>query len=67
MIGAVAGSLLASYLPVWVLKPTLLASMITMALVMLVRPDVLAPAEGTANFDLREKPGAMAGLFFAGV
>ncbi len=37
IVGALAGSMLASFMPVWVLKPVLLGSMITMALVMVVR------------------------------
>jgi len=67
LIGAICGALLASYLPVWLLKPILLVSMVTMALVMLVRPDVIAPPEGTEPFTIRTKPIAATGLFFAGV
>ena len=35
-VGAIAGSILASILPVWILKPLLLGTMIIMALIMLV-------------------------------
>ena len=67
VLGALLGSLLASYLPVWLLKPVLLVSMITIALVMLLRPEAVAPPEGTKAFTLKEKPIAALGLFFAGV
>jgi len=64
--GAVAGALAASYLPVWLLKPTLLGTMITMALVMLVFPAVVAPPPGTRAWRVAERPLAGAGLFLAG-
>jgi|GEM_PF-34623 uncharacterized membrane protein YfcA len=65
--GALAGSLAASYLPVWLLKPVLLGSMVAMALVMLLRPDTIAPPEGTPSHTIRERPLAALGLFLAGV
>lgn len=67
LFGALAGSLAASYLPVWLLKPTLLGAMVGMALVMLIRPAVVAPPEGTVACSVRERPLAGVGLFFAGV
>lgn len=67
MAGAVAGSLLASFLPVGLLKPTLLGCMFLMALVMLVKPDVIAPTDGTRAFLLKERPLGFVGLFMAGV
>lgn len=67
VLGALVGALLASYLPVWVLKPALLGTMVVMALVMLIFPSVVAPAEGTQPFALKERPFAVLGLFGAGV
>ncbi len=67
LTGALAGSLAASYLPVWLLKPTLLGSMVAMALVMLIRPAVVAPPEGTVARRLKDRPSAGTGLFLAGV
>lgn len=67
LAGALVGSLAAAYLPVVLLKPTLLVAMVAMALVMLVRPGVVAPPPGTVPFAVKEKPMAAAGLFFAGV
>lgn len=65
--GALAGSLAASYLPEALLKPTLLVAMIAMALVMLVRPSVVAPPPGTLAARVQDKPLAALGLFFAGL
>ena len=45
--GAVLGSFLASVLPVWILKPLLLITMVTMALLMLVKPEVVEVPEGS--------------------
>ena len=66
LIGALLGSLLASFLPVVWLKPALLATMLGMAVLMLVKPSVVAPPEGTPAFTLKERPLAAVGLFFAG-
>ncbi|MCH7742466.1 MAG: sulfite exporter TauE/SafE family protein [Proteobacteria bacterium] len=67
LAGALIGSLGASYLPVWLLKPTLLGSMVLMAVIMLVRPDTLSPPEGTPVRKLKDTPVAIAGLFLAGI
>jgi len=47
LIGGVAGAILASYLPNEYLKPTLLIAMIIMAAVILFKPSVISPPEGT--------------------
>ena len=67
VVGALVGSLLASFLPVWVLKPVLLGSMITMALVMVIRPQAVIPVAGTEPYKLVDRPVAGLGLFLAGV
>jgi len=66
LIGAFLGSMLASYLPVSWLKPTLLVTMLAMAVLMLVKPSVVAPPEGTPTYTLSERPMAVLGLVFAG-
>lgn len=66
-IGALAGSVLASYLPVWILEPTLLAVMVTMALVMVLRPETVVPPDGTEAYRLSDRPVAVIGLFLSGV
>jgi len=65
--GAVCGAMAASYLPVFILKPVLLGSMVTIALIMLIKPDMVAPPQGTKVLALREKPSAAIGLFLAGL
>ena len=67
VLGALLGALLASYLPVTILKPVLLGSMLVIALITLVKPSVIAPPAGTLPYHLRERPGAAAGLFLAGL
>ena len=66
-LGALGGSVLASYLPVWILEPALLGVMVTMALVLAIRPETVIPPEGTAPYTLAERPAAAAGLFLSGV
>jgi uncharacterized membrane protein YfcA len=66
-LGALAGSVLASYLPVWILEPTLLTVMVIMALVMVIRPETVIPPEGTSPLKLSESPVAAIGLFLSGV
>ena len=65
--GALLGSVLASYLPGWLLKPTLLGTMVAMALFMIIKPEAIAPPEGTRAFSVFEKPVGFIALFFAGV
>jgi uncharacterized membrane protein YfcA len=65
--GALIGSLLASFLPVSFLKPTLLITMVLMAVYMIVKPDGISPPEGTRAFGVFEKPSGLVALFVAGV
>lgn len=67
LLGSLLGSLLASYMPVAWLKPALLGTMLAMALLMLLKPSVVAPPEGTSAYTLRERPMAALGLFVAGL
>jgi uncharacterized membrane protein YfcA len=67
MLGALVGALFASYMPVSLLKPILLGTMVTMALVMLIFPSMVAPPEGTQSYSLKERPQAALALFAAGV
>ncbi len=67
LIGALCGSLIASYLPVAALKPVLLGSMILIALITLFKPSVVAPPAGTIPYKLRQRPAAIVGLFCAGL
>jgi uncharacterized protein len=67
LMGGIVGSILASYLPVWVLKPTLLIAMVSMAVIMVAWPAVVAPPEGTAAHRVQDRPLAAVALFVAGV
>ena len=67
MVGALFGSVLASFLPVWILKPTLLVSMVAMALVMLLVPNLLVPEEGSVPKTIKDEPLGLFMLFIAGV
>ena len=65
--GSLIGAATASYLPVWLLKPVLLSTMIGMALLMMLRPAIMAPTEGVTPKPLSESPAGWAALFAAGL
>lgn len=65
--GALAGSVVASYLPPSMLKPVLLVTVISMALVMLIKPNTIVPPLGTEPRSVQDNWPAALGLFFAGV
>ena len=67
LAGGIIGALLAVWIPNTYLKPLLLASMVGMALVMLVRPDVVLPPEGTLPNRVSRSVSSWAGLFIAGI
>jgi len=64
--GSLPGALVASFLPVHWLKPALLSTMLLMALIMVLRPSIVAPPYGTPALALKERPLAIFGLFVAG-
>ena len=66
LIGGALGALAAVVAPVDLLKPLLLATMIGMAVIILVSPSVIAPAEHERPRSVRESPLGLAGLLFAG-
>ncbi len=65
--GGLAGAMLAVALPNAYLKPALLGCILVMALVMLLKPEVLAPAPGTPTRSPTESKLAWWGLFGGGV
>ena len=65
--GSVLGTLLASYMPLEWLRPALLLTMITMATVMIVRPQLMAPGPDETPKRLADSPGGWAALFGAGL
>ncbi len=67
LIGGAVGSAFAAYAPTTLLKPLLLGAMLGMTIIMLVRPEVIAPPPGTEPNPVRETPRAWGWLFIAGV
>jgi uncharacterized membrane protein YfcA len=67
LIGGVFGAYLASVLPVFLLKPTLLISMVAVAAIILIRPAIIAPPPGTPTNKVKDTPKAWIGLFIAGI
>jgi uncharacterized membrane protein YfcA len=66
VFGALIGALIASYLPVGLLKPLLIGTMIVMTLLILLQPNLIPAPGGTAR-DVRQNPRARIGLFLAGL
>ncbi|WP_353669772.1 sulfite exporter TauE/SafE family protein [Marinomonas sp. THO17] len=67
LLGGIIGAFIASYAPVSWLKPMLLSAMIGMTLLMIIRPALVAPPEGTVPFKVSDKPSAWLALFVAGI
>ncbi len=66
LLGGLAGAITASYLPPQLLKPILLGSMIAMAAVILFKPGVVAPPEGTPSRLIADTPSSVPMLLLAG-
>ena len=67
VIGGLCGAVAAALIPNLYLKPILLVTILLMALVILIRPDVIAPPPGIKNLSPTDSRGAWWGLFAAGV
>ncbi len=67
IVGALAGAVAAAIAPEELLKPVLLGTMVLMALLMLVKPNLVsAPEDGEPRSPWRHPP-SLIGLFLAGV
>ncbi len=66
LIGSVIGGVFASYAPPALLKYLLLGAMLTVAIVILIRPNVIAPPADTIPFTVQEKPQAIWWLLLVG-
>ncbi len=66
VLGALAGSGLAVYLPATVLEPVLLVVLVLMAVLLAVRPGVLMGSADAEPLTVRQQPGAAIALFAAG-
>ncbi len=67
LAGSYVGVKLAVLLPEALLKPLLLGTMLAMALLILIKPSTIAPPPGTPVYAVKDRPFAIAALFFAGV
>lgn len=67
ILGAACGATAAAWAPEAILEPVLLGTMVVMALVMLVRPTLVAPDDEEGPRTWRERPWALVGLFGAGL
>jgi uncharacterized membrane protein YfcA len=66
-LGGLIGALAASYAPVTYLKPVLLITMISMSLIILIRPSVVMPDPDTIPNRVRDTPSSWVMLFLSGL
>ena len=66
LVGGLVGAVAASFAPAGLLKPLLLGAMVTMTVVMLVRPSLVSPPAGTVPFKVKDRPAAWWWLLVAG-
>ncbi len=67
MTGGILGALAAAMMPNLYLKPILLLTILSMSLVILLRPAVIAPPPGTPTKSPKDSPLAWWSLFAAGI
>ena len=67
IVGGLCGAIAAALIPNLYLKPILLGTILLMALVILIRPGIIAPPPGSKNISPSDSRGAWWGLFAAGV
>lgn len=67
LLGGAIGAMAAAVMPDMALKPLLLGTVLTMSIIILVRPGFIAPEPGTPVRSVNQHRGAWAGLFLAGI
>ena len=67
LVGGATGAAVASLLPNSLLKPLLLGTMITLSVVMIVKPKTIFPGPDETPRRIRDRPWAAFGLFLTGV
>jgi uncharacterized membrane protein YfcA len=67
LLGSLLDAVVAAFAPSEWLKPALLMTMVSMALVILIRPSTVAPPLGIKALTMSDSPKAVWTLFFAGV
>jgi uncharacterized protein len=66
LVGGLLGAVAAAYAPSAILKPLLLGAMLTMTVIMLVRPSVILPPADTKPYRVKERPSSWWWLGVAG-
>lgn len=66
LVGGLVGALMASYAPEILLKPLLLSVMVTMTLIILIRPSIIIPSPETVPYRVSESPRSWWLLLMAG-
>ncbi len=67
LLGGLMGAFAAVYTSTDLLKPLLLGSMLTMALIILVKPDIMIPPPGTEPRHVRDTPSSWFWLWLSGL
>ena len=67
VLGGLLGAVLAAIIPNIFLKPILLITILSMSVIILVRPEIIAPPEGTTALSPKASRVAWWGLFTAGL
>lgn len=67
LIGGALGALGAAIMPNLYLKPVLLLTILSMSVLILLRPDIISPPVGTPTQSPQDNPRAWWGLFAAGI
>lgn len=67
LTGGIIGAYIASYAPEYVLKPLLLTAMLSMTIIMIIKPSVISPPAGTTPFKVKQRPSAWIALFVTGI
>lgn len=67
LLGGVVGAGIASYLPNSLLKPLLLGMMISLSVIMIVKPKTVFPGPDEQPQRIRNRPWAAFGLFLTGI
>lgn len=67
IVGGVIGAIAAALMPNLYLKPVLLITILSMTVIILFRPEVIAPPPGTPTVSPNDNPAAWWSLFAAGV
>lgn len=67
LLGGIIGAIAAAIMPTVALKPILLIAILTMSVIILVRPTFIAPPYGTPVKNVRHNRGAWWTLFIAGI